>query len=285
MRILVSVLLLTASAAWADPDGGQEREIAAAKEKVQAMLDEAAVLEQAGRPEDAARVREEAAGLKRKIEDARGGKEQRDDPRLQALHNLEKAIGALEKAGYEGMANELRGTADRLRAEIKGGGAEAKRAHGEDADFWRRNLETLVVAMKGLAEAERHDAADMVERAIHARRLMLEGRKDEEAAQIMRKAPDDGQLAELLLMAAGCWREFKQPEKAAQCEELGRSFQQRTEKGRVEKAIQFARGEQREGPGPEDRMARLEERLDRMERMLHDALERLEERERDRAER
>lgn len=274
MRILFCVLLVTA-ATLAVPD---DREIAAAKEKVQAMLDEATLLEQAGRPEDAARVREDAAALTRRIEDAHGGKEQRDDPRVQALHNLEKAIGALDKAGYEGMAKELRGMADRLRAEIKGG--EAKGARGEDADFWRRNLETLVVAMKGLSEAERHDAADMVERAIHARRLMLEGRRDEEAAQIMRKAPDDGQLAGLLLKAAGCWREFKQPEKAAQCEELGRFLHDRIEKG-VWKAM-FAREEPREGPGPEDRLARLEERLDRLERMLHEAFARLKERERDR---
>jgi hypothetical protein len=272
MRILLGVLLLTAAAAWALPD---DREIAAAKEKVQAMLDEAALLEQAGRPEDAARVREEAAALKRKIEQ-HGGKEERDDPRMQALHNLEKTIVALDKAGYEGMAREARGMADRLRAEIKGRGAEGAKARGEDADFWRRNLETLHVAMKGLAEADRHDAADMVERAIHARKLMLEGRKDEEAQQIMRKAPDDAHLAEFLLVAAGCWREFKQPEKAAQCEELGRFFQH----ARVEKTMRFARGEQ--GPGAEDRLARVEERLDRMERMLHETLARLEERDRER---
>lgn len=274
MRILLGALLLTAAAAWALPD---DREIAAAKEKLQAMLDEAALLEQAGRPEDAARVREEAAALKRKIGEERGGKEERDDPRMQALHNLEKTIVALDKAGYEGMAREAREMADRLRAEIKGRGAEGAKARGEDADFWRRNLETLHVAMKGLAEADRHDAADMVERAIHARKLMLEGRKDEEAQQIMRKAPDDAHLAEFLLVAAGCWREFKQPEKAAQCEELGRFFQH----ARVEKTMKFARGEQ--GPGAEDRLARVEERLDRMERMLRTALDRLEQQDRERA--
>ena len=47
---------------------------------------------------------------------------------------------------------------------------------------------------------------------------------------------------------------------------------------RVEKTMKFAR---EDGPGPEDRLARMEERLDRMERMLHHALERLEERERE----
>ncbi len=277
MRILFCVLFATAAAS-AVPD---DREIAAAKEKVQAMLDEAALLEQAGRPEDAARVREEAAALIKKIEAAHGGKEKHDDPRMQALHNLEKAIGALDKAGYEGMAKELRGMADRLRGEIKGGGGDRKQ--GEDAEFWRRNLETLGLAMNGLAEAERHDAAEMVGRAIQARRLMLEGRKDPEALQIMSKSPDDVQLAGLLLKAAACWQEFKQPDKAAQCAELGRYFQHRVEKGPIAtKKTEFARAEKREGPGPEDRMARLEERLDRLERMLSEALERLEDRDRDR---
>jgi hypothetical protein len=274
MRILLSFLLL-AAAAWAVPD---DREIVALKEKAQAMLDEAALLEQAGRPDDAARVREEAAALIRKIE-AYGAKEKQDDPRVQALHNLEKAIAALDKAGYEGMARELRGMADRLRGEIKGGGGDRKQ--GEDAEFWRRNLETLGLAMKGLAEAERHDAAEMVGRAIKARRLMVEGRRDPEAMQIMSKSPDEVQLAGLLLKAAGCWREFKQPEKAAQCEELGRYFQQRVESGPIaSKKTEFA--EKREGPGPEGRMARLEERLDRLERMLSEAFERLEDRDRNR---
>jgi len=267
MRILLGTLLLVA-AARAVPD---DRELAAAKERLQAMLDEAALLEQAGRPDDAARVREEADALKRKLVAAHG---ERDDPRVQALHNMEKAIAALDKAGYEGMARDLRGMADRLRGEIKGAGGARK--PGGDAG----NLETLALAFKGLAEAERHDAADLMKRAIHASKLKLEGRNDEEAQDIIRKAPSDAQLAELLLKAAGCWREFKQPEKAAQCEELGRYFRQRAENGPIaSKSTEFARGQ--EGPGPEDRMARLEERLDRLERMLHEAFARLEERERE----
>jgi hypothetical protein len=54
------------------------------------------------------------------------------------------------------------------------------------------------------------------------------------------------------------------------------------EKRRVEKTMEFARGERRDGPGPDDRLARLEERLDRMERMLHETLQRLEQQERER---
>jgi hypothetical protein len=135
MRLLFGVLLLVIAVAAAP-----ERE--ELKEKIQAMLDEAALLEQAGRADEAARVREEATALKQK---AAGDQ---NDPRMQALANLEKAIGALDKAGYEGMAADLRGMAERLRAEIKGA-----RADRPDAEFWRRNLDTLRVARKALLEA------------------------------------------------------------------------------------------------------------------------------------
>jgi hypothetical protein len=154
-------------------------------------------------------------------------------------------------------------------------------AAAEGADFWRRNLDTLRIARKGLAEAERRDGAELMERAIRARELLIEGKPDM-AERAMKEGPGDAELAELLLASAGCWRELKQPEKAFQCEELGRYFQHAVEKRRVEKTMEFARGERRDGPGPDDRLARLEERLDRMERMLHETLQRLEQQERER---
>ena len=277
MKILLPALLLSV-VVLAAPEGGE------LKEKIQAMLDEAALLDQAGRHDEAARVREEAKELKQKLGAMQDGKESADDPRMQALANLEKAIGALEKAGYEGMARELGGMADRLRGEIKGARGQEQAGKSPGADFWRRNLDTLRIAMKGLAEAKRPDAAEMMERAVRARELMVEGKPDM-AERAMKDSPDDAQLAELLLTAAGCWRQFKQPEKAAQCEELGRFFQHRMEEQKrtriVREDVDRKAGFQREGPGPDDRMARLEERLDRMERMLHETLERLAARDRD----
>jgi len=294
MRIMPAVLLLV-SVAWAVPDGGQEREVVAAKERLQAMLDEAALLEQAGRKEEAARVRAEAAELKRKIA---GERDKADDaprePLQDALHRLEQAIGALDRAGYEGMAGDLRQAADKLRVEIKRRAGDRERPRGEEprggeADFWRRNMDTLRIAMKALEEAEKHDAADIMERAIHAREVMIKGRTDEEAQQIMHKGPDDANLAEFLNMAAHCWREFKEPEKADRCEELGNFLRARLEdqqRARKEGARREGGADagRREGPrpGPDDRMAQIEQRLDRMERMLQNALEEMQRRDRDR---
>jgi len=171
----------------------------------------------------------------------------------------------------------MRGMADRLRVEIKG----ARGQENPEIEFWRRNLDTLRSARDALLEAQRKGDADALGRAIHARELLLEGKPDR-AGQAMKASPGDLDIADLLLASAGFWRSFGKPEKAAQCEELGRLLQHRTEKRRAEKVMEFARGERREGPGPDDRLARLEERVERMERMLHDALERLEARERQR---
>jgi hypothetical protein len=240
------------------------------------MLDEAALLEQAGRPEDAARVRAEADALKMKIEGARRPKEG-DDPRVQALHSMEKAIAALDKAGYEGMAKEMRGMADRLRAEIKGAGGQPR----VDADFWRRNLETLRIARNALLEAQRRDDADALARAIHARELLIEGKPDR-AEEARKGGPGDLDIAELLLASAGFLRTFGQPEKAVQCEELATFMQKQAKERRAGSPEKEPRAERRERGGPDDRMAELEARVERMERMLRDALEHLEARERER---
>jgi hypothetical protein len=268
MRIVLGALILAAVLAAA-PDGPDIKE---AKAKIQALEDEAALLEQAGRRDQAERARAEAAALRKRIEAAREGG---DDPRVQALHNMEKAIAALDKAGYEGMAKEMRGMADRLRGEIKG----VRGQPNPEAEFWRRNLDTLRIARNALLEAQREDGADLLERAIHARELLVEGKPDR-AEKAMKEGPGDLDIAELLLSSAGFWRSFGHADKSAQCEELARFLQHRARERGAER--EKPRADRRERGGPEDRMAQLEERVERMERMLHDALERLEARDRQR---
>jgi len=135
---------------------------------------------------------------------------------------------------------------------------------GWDADFERHHMDTLRFAKKALAEAEKRDAVDLVERAIHARELALSGRRDEEAMRIIEKSPADEQLAKLLFLAAELWQGFKQPERAERCEELGRILLERAGHGMPERA------------GAMERIERLEQRLERMEHMLHELLSRME---------
>jgi hypothetical protein len=290
MRTVLCALLLLAGAAWALPDGGQEREIAAAKARVQEMLDEAALLEQAGKREEAARVRAEAAELQRKIQGAAKPDDAPREPLHEALHRLEQAIGALDKAGYERMAGELRGEADKVRAEIRrreAAGPDGDEARAKEADFWRRNLDTLRIAMKGLAEAGKHDAADIMERAVHAHEMVAKGRTDPEAQEFMRRGPDNANLSEFLQLAAHCWADMKEQDKADRCAELGNFLRIRLEDQQRAREGDRRRAEERRDarPGPEDRIAAIEARLDKMERMLHAAMERLEQLDRERRER
>ena len=287
MRILLSVLFLTVFA-WAGDRDDVEAKIQAAKERLHAVLMEAEELERAGRAEDAARLREKAERLEREIREMARWRGDRapshpefQDPLVQAIHGLEVAIEGLRRAGYEEGVRDLERMADRLRAQRKERERrrlEEQSAHrgGWDPDFERRTIDIYRMAMKAFAEAEKRDAADLVERAIHARELLLAGRHDEEAHRIIEKSPGDAQLGKLLLAAAEIWRGFERPEPAERCEELGRHLLARAGKPGARAEVQV-----REGPAPEVREAmhrieRLEERLERMEHMLHEVLARLE---------
>lgn len=75
-------------------------------------------------------------------------------------------------------------------------------------------LEVMRMALPALKEAERGDAVELLTLAIHAREMMLEGRRDEEAQRVRERAPDRGQLAEILTMAAKLWREYGNVDKS-----------------------------------------------------------------------
>jgi hypothetical protein len=74
--------------------------------------------------------------------------------------------------------------------------------------------------MAALKEARRDDSAELLHRAIRAREVQLEGRRDREAAQAREQAPTLGQQIELLAYAADLWQEFGHEEKAKVVGEL-----------------------------------------------------------------
>jgi len=79
----------------------------------------------------------------------------------------------------------------------------------------RHQLEVMGMALHALKEANRGDAVELLTLAIRSREMMLEGRRDEEAQAVRQRAPNRGQLAEILSMAARLWREFGKPDKGA----------------------------------------------------------------------
>ena len=81
-------------------------------------------------------------------------------------------------------------------------------------------VEVMRTALKALKESQRHDSAELLHRAIRAREVQLEGRRDREAAQIREQAPTLGQQIELLAYAAKLWQEFGHEQKAKVVGEL-----------------------------------------------------------------
>ncbi len=133
---------------------------------------------------------------------------------------------------------------DRPR-ERRGDGERERAAH---------ELEIMRSAMPALLEAGRRDTAELLEHAIHARELALEGRRGEEAAHVRETAPNLGQQIEILMYAANLWDEFGHEKQAATvrqlAEEMHGRFRREREGGEREgreREVREREGREREG--------------------------------------
>ena len=111
-----------------------------------------------------------------------------------------------------------------------------------ERDVLRRQVEVLKIALHGLMEGEKRDAAEIVQRAIRAREVTIEGRRDDEAHMIRERAPSQAQLTEILKMASNVWREFNNEERAVAVGRLAeamapRSGEQETRRERTEEGV------------------------------------------------
>jgi len=241
---------------------GEEKDVEARLRELQDIVGEAQARLKAGRVEEANELLRQAEEIQRELHQVR---EERDDRvnLVNAVEHLQAAEKFLRQAGRKDAA----GAVERLAAELRGS-LEPRERGDREADMVRHHLEILRIAMHGLLEAEKRDAADRVEHAIHARELSLQGRRDEEANHIRESAPPPGELAELLLVSAALWREFGQPGKAEQVEELARWLQERPRQGPGR--------ERREGGGElAERVAGLERRMEHLEVTLKELIAQL----------
>ncbi len=186
------------------------------------------------------------------------------------------------------------------------GGGRAHRAEGERERAGRQerqqherrvaehHLEIMASAMPALREAGRADTAELLERAMHARKMDLAGREDRESMEIREASPGLGAEVEILGYAARLWRdEFDNAGKAEPIEELTRHLRQRWEAERErrqerEHAEEQERRRRRDG-GPEterklvNQIEEMHLRMREMEEAIHHLNRQLEEmRERDR---
>ena len=214
------------------------------------------------------RVRERMEELRRHMEQDprdRGNKE-REDPR-RILEGLERGIGALQALGRHDEAEHLERLANEVRQRMR-----RREANRKEIEIAEQRLEVMRLAIKAFREAEKSDAAEALEKAIHALELRVEGRDDPEARKIRGNAPELGQQVELLLYAGDLWEEFGHERKAAMCTELGRELQEIFLRKNKNKKKGRGRGEAA-AQRTIERIEQLEERMKRMERSLEEIVD------------
>ena len=259
IAVLACLPLLPAMAG----DDENEREIEHAEKRLRAMLREAEELQEGGRREEAAKVRKKAEELRAAIERGREHSRRKrehseQDEAAEILKGLEHGIHALRKLKRNEEAERLMEIGKQVKREFA-----KRRGAGKEIEVAKWQIRVLRFGVEALVKADRHDGAGVLERALHARELTLEGRRDEEAMRIRERAPGPEDQAELLRVAADLLAEWGQKDKAAAVDKLGKQLLERARhRGKRER---------------EHRGERERERAEHAERAMHE-VERLHER-------
>ena len=179
------VALVPVSTALAQ-DEGARRELEAARERIHTMMREAEELHEAGRLNAAERMQQKAHQLEERIEQRLDRHQRARTADAEHLHNvlegLERGMAALRELGRHEELEALERVAHDVRQELQGRreGSQRERqgAHRSEneREVAQHQLEIMRMAMPALREGERRDAAELLEHAIHAQELGLEGR-------------------------------------------------------------------------------------------------------------
>ncbi len=269
---------------WAEAgDRENEIELERAQDRVRTMLREAEKLKERGSHEDARHLVAKAEELQAKINEIRArnkgkARHKKEDTRA-VLDGLERGIKALKAIGRNKEAEHLMEIAVGFRRELEQ--RSKHREHGEkERKAARKHLTVMGYALDGLVKAKKGDSAEMLERAMHARELRLEGRRDKEALHIYERSPSRGQVIELLMYGRKMLLEFGNKEKAHAVGNLvERMTKEKKRDSRKEYRVEVRR-EKRFGPKPdapmgrmkhlEDRLARLEKGMEEIQAMLRE---------------
>lgn len=217
---------------------GQQAEVEAARKKIEMLLKQAKQLEDEGAADKAKLLIKQAEVLR-----ARLAKFADQQPRKKAggeraeiLKGLKAGAASLRALGRGEEAAKLEGLAKELQA--KNAVGEKNRRGGGEREVALKQIAIMRLAMQGLLEADREDAAESLEHAIHAQELALEGRRDDEAIKIRKSAPNAGQRIELLMFAAKQLRDAGKKEQASAVANLGEQLLKR-----------YRAGQKRDGEG------------------------------------
>ena len=263
----LAVFLLAAQplAAWAQRD---EAEVDRARAEFRELLQRARELVEAGKGAEAQELTKKAQDIKANLgrEPGRWRRGRPEDGRPEEiLDGLRRGMAALHALGRHEEAEKLEAVARNFQREHAGRSQRRHRpgqGRGENKErrVARRQLEIMRMAVEGLAETERRDGADLLQHAIHARKLALEGRRGEDAQHVRRTAPSRQQQAALLKRAAGALRELGRKEQAGAVAELAGSMAQKRQRQGLRTAEHLE--------AVMHRIAQLEERLAGMDRTI-----------------
>ena len=212
-----------------------------------------------GRTDDEAiRIRETAPNLGQQIEI------------LQYSSKLWRKYGNVDKAEALGeLANHFAARSRRLHRDRPE--KPAREHHKSDREALKHQMEIMKMGVHALLEVDKKEAAESLERAIHARRMDLEGRHGKEARIVRERAPGLEDQAELLGLAARLWRKFGNQEKAGAVGGLAEKMWAQAKK-RTDRA---ERGRERKTESAAGRIERLHHRLEEMQRGLNEMREEL----------
>ena len=256
--VTVAIPLVVMAVAWlASPATvkGQEAEIEAARKKIEVLLNKAERLQDEGAADKAERLVKQAQDLKArlaKVYEDRSAK--KSGGKLgEILPGLKAGAAALRDLGRHEEAEKL----ERLAAELqKQAAAGGKRRRGEsEREIALEQIRIMRIALQGLLDAGREDSAELMEHAIHAQELALEGVRNKKAIKVFESAPNLGQRVELLMFAARKLRNAGKKEQASAVANLG---EQLLERFRAEQK-QGREGEPREGGDKERDVAAAHE--------------------------
>lgn len=258
----VLVLAMMCCVSYAQ-DEAALKELEAAKKKVETLLKEAEELHAAGRAEEAEQRVKKARDLEMRIKASyalqKAGKIERNSEQEEILHGLEQGMVALRKLGRHEELEMLERVANEVR---EGENPERQEAHHQ--------LEIMRSGVHALLEAGRKDTAELLELAILARELKLEGRRGEEAQAIFKRAPDRAQQAEILKYASDLWLKFGHETKAKKLAELSERI------WATHQRVMKNKGHEEDRTGKRGKIIKeLEERVHELERVVEKLQEEL----------
>lgn len=188
------------------------------------------------------------------------------------MNGLEQGIVALRSLGLEKDAAHLLEIAREVKTKHSGESrsSEGRAGSGRDAranreiEVARKLLAGLRKAHSVLREAGKLDRAELMHRAIRAREVNLEGRRDDEAKLIRKRGPNRETIAASLMAAAELYADRGYETAAKSMHDLARQFAPKRD----------ARESRRRGAA-ENAPARRLERMQKQIEEMQDAIEQL----------